>query len=141
MVRLLSRDATTGSILFGRYLPPSMLLIDHVLRSNLFPLQHLVQRRGAILEALYRISEGFWFNPTELIMTSLFHIEDKVNLKNLSRAKTIPLIFPRLLSQVLEHLSFPTEPRLECCQDRETTFTIETDYAWYSSSLTPGPNR
>ena len=94
------------------------------------------------MEALYRISEGFWFNPTELIMTSLFHFEDKVNLKNLSRAETIPLIFPRLLSQVLEHLGFPAEPRLECCQDRETTFTVEkmTDYAWYSSSLTPGPN-
>ena len=59
LVRLLSRDATTGSILFRRQLPPSMLLIDHILRSNLFPLQHIVQRRGAILEALYRISEGF----------------------------------------------------------------------------------
>ena len=56
MIRLLSRDTTAGSILFRRQLPPRMLLIDHILRSNLFPLQHLVQRRGAILEALYRIS-------------------------------------------------------------------------------------
>ena len=45
MVRLLSRDTTAGSILFRRQLPPRMLLIDHILRSNLFPLQHLVQRR------------------------------------------------------------------------------------------------
>ena len=43
MVRLLSRDATAGSILFRRQLPSSMLLIDHILRSNLFPLQHIVQ--------------------------------------------------------------------------------------------------
>ena len=42
MVRLLTRDTTAGSILFQRQLPSSMLLIDHVLRSNLFPLQHLV---------------------------------------------------------------------------------------------------
>ena len=42
MVRLLSRDMTTGSILFRRQLPPRMLLIDHILRSNLFLLQHLV---------------------------------------------------------------------------------------------------
>ena len=42
MVLLLSRDTTTGSILFRRQLSPSLLLIDHVLRSNLFPLQHLV---------------------------------------------------------------------------------------------------
>ena len=45
MVRLLSRDTTAGFILFRRQLPPSMLLVNHVLRSNLFPLQHLVQRR------------------------------------------------------------------------------------------------
>ena len=56
MVRSVSRDTTAGSILIRRQLPPPMLLTDHVLRSNLFPLQHYLQRRGAILEALYRIS-------------------------------------------------------------------------------------
>ena len=59
MVRVISRDVTAGSILFLRQLPPSMLLIDHILRSNIFLLQHTMQRRGAILEALYRISEGY----------------------------------------------------------------------------------
>ena len=38
MVRMLSRDTRAGSILFRRQLPPSMLLIDHILWSNLFPL-------------------------------------------------------------------------------------------------------
>ena len=45
MVRLLSGDITTGSVLFRRQLPPHMLLIDHILRSNLFPFQHTVPRR------------------------------------------------------------------------------------------------
>ena len=40
MVRLLSIDTTTRTILFRRQLPQRMLLIDHILRSNLFPLQH-----------------------------------------------------------------------------------------------------
>ena len=71
MVWLLSMDATGGSVLFRRHLPQRMLLIDHVLRSNMFPLQHIVKRRGDILEMLYRISEGYWFSPVELIMTSL----------------------------------------------------------------------
>ena len=93
MVHILSRDTLTGPILFKRQLPTGMLFIDHVLRSNLFPLQYLVQRRGAILEALYRISEGFWFNPAELIMTSLFHFEEKIHPKNLTRAGAIPLLF------------------------------------------------
>ena len=42
MVRLLSMDDTGGSILFRRHLPQRMLLIDHILRSNMFPLQHIV---------------------------------------------------------------------------------------------------
>ena len=93
MVRLLSRDMTAGSVLIRWQLPPSMLLIDHVLRSNLFPLQLLVQMRGAILEALYRISEGFLFSPTELIMTSLFHFEDKSTARTLAGLSPYPSYF------------------------------------------------
>ena len=113
MVRILARDTTAGPVLFRRQLPPQMLLIDHLLQTSLFPLQHYVQRRGAILEALYRISEGFWFSPSELVMTTLLHFEDKVHCKGLARAESIPLLMPRLLSQVLEHLGFPEEPRIE----------------------------
>ena len=94
MVRCLARDTTAGPVLFRRQLPPQMLLIDHLLRTSLFPLQHYVQRRGAILEALYRISEGFWFSPSELVMTALLHFEDKVHRKGLARAKSIPLLMP-----------------------------------------------
>ena len=125
MVRLLFMDTTGGSILFKRHLPQRMLLIDHVLRSNMFPLQHIVQRRGAILEVLYRISEGYWFSPTELIMTSLFHFEERVHRRSLLPAECMPLLFPRLLCQVLEHIGFPTEPRLECRRRYEATLTID----------------
>ena len=113
MVRILTRDTTARPVLFRRQLLPQMLLIDHLLRTSLFPLQHYVQRRGAILEALYRISEGFWFSPSELVMTALLHFEDKVHRKGLARAKSIPLLIPRLLCQVQEHLGFPEEPRIE----------------------------
>ena len=125
MVRLLSRDITVWPILFRRQLPTSLLLIDHILRSNLFPLQHIVQRRGAILEALYRISKGFWFNSAELIMTSLFHFEDKDHRKSLTRAKSTPLLFLRILFQVLEHIRFPAEPRLERRHDRKAILTVD----------------
>ena len=113
MVRILARDITAGPVLFRRKLPPQMLLIGHLLRTSLFPLQHYVQRRGAILEALYRISEGYWFSPSELVMTSLMHFEEKVNRKGLVRAESLPLLMPRLLCQVLEHMGFPEEPRIE----------------------------
>ena len=46
-------------------------------------------------------------------MTALLYFEDKVHSKGLARAESIPLLMPRLLSQVLEHLGFPEEPRIE----------------------------
>ena len=113
MVRCLARDTTAGPILFRRQLSPQMLLVDHLVRNNLFPLKHYVQRRRAILEALYRISEGFWFSLSELVMTSLLHFEEKVHRKGLARAESLPLLMSRLLSQFLEHLGFPEEPRIE----------------------------
>ena len=112
MVRALARDTTAGPV-FYRQLPPQMLLIDHLFRTSLFPLQHYVQRRGAILEALYRISEGFLLSPSELVMTSLMQFEEKVHQKDLVREESIPLLMPRLLYQVLEHMGFPEEPRIE----------------------------
>ena len=113
MVRALARDTTAGPVFYKRQLPPQMLLIDHLFRTSLFPLQHYVQRRGAIFEALYRISEGFWFSPSELVMTSLMQFEEKVHRKDLVRAESIPLLMPRLLCQVLEHMGFPEEPNIE----------------------------
>ena len=97
MVCILARDITAGPVLFRRQLPPQMLLIDHLLRTSLFPLQHYVKRRGAILEALYRISEGYWFSPSKLVMSSLMHFKEKVHQKGLVRADSLPLLMSRLL--------------------------------------------
>ena len=63
MVSILSRGTSSDRIIMRKELPPGMLLFDVVLRTNLFPLQHRVKRRGAILEALFRISEGDYFGP------------------------------------------------------------------------------
>ena len=46
-------------------------------------------------------------------MTSLMHFEEKVHRKDLVRAESLPLLMLRLLCQVLEHLGFPAEPRIE----------------------------
>ena len=77
------------------------------------------------MEALYRISEGFWFNPVELIMTSLFHFEDKVHRRNLTRVESIPLILPRLLCKVLEKMGFPVEPQLERRRDCKAILIVD----------------
>ena len=90
-----------------------MLLVDVVLRANLFPLQHKVQRRGAILEALFRISEGYYFGPHHLIMAALLHFEENVHKWHLTRAASIQLLFPQLLCHVLAHMGFPVDPQSE----------------------------
>ena len=46
-------------------------------------------------------------------MTALLHFEEKVHRKDLAWAEAFPLLMPRLLSQVLEHLRSPEEPRIE----------------------------
>ena len=46
-------------------------------------------------------------------MTSLLHFEDKVHRKGLTRAESLPMLMPRLLCQVLKHMGFPKEPRIE----------------------------
>ena len=46
-------------------------------------------------------------------MTALLHFEDKVHCKGLAQAESIPLLMPRLICQVLEHLGYPEEPRIE----------------------------
>ena len=46
-------------------------------------------------------------------MTTLLHFEDKVHRKGLARADSLPLLMSQLLSQILEHLGFPEEPRIE----------------------------
>ena len=38
MVRALAKDATAGPVFYRRQLPPQMLLVDHLLRTSLFPL-------------------------------------------------------------------------------------------------------
>ena len=58
-------------------------------------------------------------------MTSLFHFEDKVHRKSLSRAESTPLLFPRLLCQVIEHIGFPDELRLERRRDCEASITVD----------------
>ena len=45
MVHILSKGTSTDLVILWKELPSRMLLIDVVLGSNLFPLQHSVQRR------------------------------------------------------------------------------------------------
>ncbi|RVW69435.1 hypothetical protein CK203_062770 [Vitis vinifera] len=47
-------------------------------------------KKGSSLEALYKMSEGFFFGPHHLIMAALLYFEEKVHKKKLQRADCIP---------------------------------------------------
>ena len=58
-------------------------------------------------------------------MDALLYFEENVHMKKLLRADAIPLLFPRLLCKILEHLGYPSEPQLERkCIFREI-FTLD----------------
>ncbi|RVW19093.1 hypothetical protein CK203_087670 [Vitis vinifera] len=68
---------------------------------------------------------GILFGPHHLIMAALLYFEEKVHRKKLLRADSIPLLFPRLLCQILEHLGYRSDPQLERrCICREI-FTLD----------------
>ena len=125
MVHILSRGASTRQYLLRKELPLSMFFIVALLRHNIYPLQHMVQMKGALLEALFRISEGFLFGPHILIMAALLYFEKNVHRKKLLRADAIPLLFLRLLYQILEHLGYPSEPQLERRHICREIFTLD----------------
>ena len=73
-------------------------------------------------------------------MTSLFHFEDKVHRKSLPQAKSMPLLFPRLLCQVLEHIGFHDEPRLERRRDCKAILTVDRWQLMPRSFHLPSPS-
>ena len=64
-------------------------------------------------------------------MTSLLHFEEKVHRKDLAQAETFPLLMPRLLSEVLEHLGFLEEPHIE--RRINCTQVLSTERSLYMS--------
>ena len=125
MVHILSRGTSTNPYLLRKELPPSMFFIDALLRHNIYPLQHWVQRRGILLEALFRISEEYFFGPHHLIMAALLYFEEKVHRKKLLKADAIPLLFLRLLSKILEYLGYPSDPQMERRHICREVFTLD----------------
>ncbi|RVW67213.1 Retrovirus-related Pol polyprotein from transposon 297 [Vitis vinifera] len=113
MVHILSRRASTNPHLLRRELPPSMFLIDALLHHNIYPLQHWTQRRGVLLEALFRISEGYFFGPHHLIMATLLYFEEKVHKKKLQRADAIPLLFSTAAAYRAEQPELPQQLRYQ----------------------------
>ena len=68
---------------------------------------------------------GFYFGPHHLIMVVFLYFEEKVHSKKLQRADAIPLLFPRLLYHILEHMGYPTKPHLKRRHHCREYFTLD----------------
>ncbi|KAL6342268.1 hypothetical protein AAG906_006895 [Vitis piasezkii] len=71
-------------------------------------------------------------------MAALLYFEEKVHKKKLLRADAIPLLFPRLLCQILEHLGYPSEPQLERKRICREIFTLDKWTSMTAYSAEPG---
>ena len=79
-------------------------------------------------------------------MTFLMHFEEKVHQKDLVRAESLPLLMSRLLCQVLEHMGFLAEPRIEMrvrCPlvlsvERVMTMPVSFHLRWQDQEEVPG---
>ena len=71
-------------------------------------------------------------------MAALLYFEEKVHRKKLLRTDAIPLLFPRFLCQILEHLGYPSEPQLECIRICREIFTLEKWTSMTTYDAEPG---
>nr|CAN74485.1 hypothetical protein VITISV_008161 [Vitis vinifera] len=123
IVRILSRGASTGQYLQRKELPPSITGC----RGEEFCWRHYI---GYLRDSS--------FGPHHLIMAALLYFEEKVHQKKLLRADAIPLLFPRLLCQILEHLGYPSEPHLERKRICREVFTLDKWKNMTAYSAEPG---
>ena len=72
------------------------------------------------------------------IMAALLYFEEKIHTKKLLRADAIPLLFPRLLYQILEHLGYPSEPQLERRRLCREIFTLNKWTSMTAYDVEPG---
>ncbi|RVW86070.1 hypothetical protein CK203_038050 [Vitis vinifera] len=76
-------------------------------------------------------------------MAALLYFEEKVHRKKLLRADAIPLLFPRLLCQILEHLGYPAEPHMSVdylSRDFHSRQMDQYDSLWWCNQGAPaGP--
>ena len=72
------------------------------------------------------------------IMAALLYFEEKIHTKKLLRADAIPLLFPRLLYQILEHLGYPSEPQLERRRLCQEIFTLNKWTSMTAYDVEPG---
>nr|CAN82550.1 hypothetical protein VITISV_037163 [Vitis vinifera] len=81
---------------------------------------------------------GILLWPHHLIMAAFLYFEEKVHRKKLLRVDAIPLLFPRLLCQILEYLGYPFEPQLERRRICREIFTLDKWTSMTAYGVEPG---
>ena len=71
-------------------------------------------------------------------MAAFLYFEEKVHRKKLLRVDAIPLLFPRLLCQILKHLGYPSEPQLERRRIFREIFTLDKWTSMTAYDAQPG---
>ncbi|RVX03236.1 hypothetical protein CK203_020027 [Vitis vinifera] len=107
-----------------------MLLVDVVLRAIFFLFSIKCRDEGPLWRH-YSVSLRATILDPSFDYGRLLHFEEKVHMRRLARADSMPLLFPRLLCHVLAHMGFPADPRSEpaAIVERASLLTNGSDMA------------
>ncbi|RVW13760.1 hypothetical protein CK203_087233 [Vitis vinifera] len=104
-------------------LPPSMFLIDALLRHNIIH-SALDSEERSSFRGPVQISEGYFFGPHHLIMVP-FSILKRRCIRRSCRELMPFHFFFHAACQILEHLGYPSDPQLERKRICREVFTLD----------------
>jgi hypothetical protein len=91
-------------------LPSRLWLVDTVLKRNVCPLGHKIQRSGPFLAALYAFHKKHWFSAPQLIWSQIYKCwETYVDKRIITEKSKLP--FPYLITKLLVNKGFEIEER------------------------------
>jgi hypothetical protein len=109
-------------------LPSRLWLVDTVLKKNVCPMGHKIQRTGPFLAALYAFHKKHWFSAPQLIWGQMYKCwEDYVDKRLIKEKSKLP--FPYLITKLVINKGFEMEAR----HNVANAFPVFTVKEWHRS--------
>jgi hypothetical protein len=109
-------------------LPPRLWLVDTVLKRNVCPLGHKIQRSGRFLAALYAFHKKHWFSAPQLIWSQIFKCWEMYVDKRIF-TDTSKLPFPYLVTKLLIRKGIDIQEE----RNGKNNFPLYTEGDWKKS--------
>ena len=113
-----------GSCVPKGQLPIYMQLVDVFLSGNVYPIGTHYEKRGVMLEELYKLHVGEWVDLNNMVIDYFEKFFENMIEKRLDRNLQPHLKFPRLITQLLESKGYKV-PSEEEKVEVKTVYRVE----------------